>query len=188
MIYPFEGKGLVRPGGQVRCLDLSRGRKQTLKVERSEDALLAVLKGVIVVRFWGRSLRLQPGRTVRVRTGQLHLEAPEGGRILWITLGLPPSELARDHKELEALLEALPSQGAAEALVQRLQAHIALEEALYYPTLSPGNRRDRLLEHRLLLELLGELQSSLREGRPVDGVVERLKIALQAHSEAELRT
>ena len=96
-------------------------------------------------------------------------------------------ELARDHKELEALLEALPSQGAAEALVQRLQAHIALEEALYYPTLSPGNRRDRLLEHRLLLELLGELQSSLREGRPVDGVVERLKIALQAHSEAELK-
>ncbi len=187
MVQLFEDKALVRPGGRIVCLNLAPGEGRTLEVERSEDALLAVLEGVLVVRFWGRSLRLRSGRTVRVRPGQLHVEAPEGGRILWITLGLSPSQLARDHKELEALLETLPSRGAAEALVRRLQAHIALEEALYYPTLSPGNRRERLLEHRLLLELLGELQSALREGRPVGGVVERLKTALRAHSEAELK-
>ena len=187
MVRPFKGQALVRPGGQVMYLDLAPGERRTLEVERSEDALLAVLEGTLVLGFWGRALRLRTGRTERVGPGKLRLEAPEGGRALWIVLGVSENQLARDHEELLALLEALPSQEAAEALIGRLQAHIALEEALYYPTLSPGSRRERLLEHRLLLELLGELRSALRAGRAVSGVVERLKTALRAHSEAELR-
>lgn len=160
MVEPFEGKALVRPGGRVEPLDLAPGERRTLAVERSEDALLVGLQGTLVLRFWGRAL--------------------------WVVLGLAQSRLAQDHEALLALLEALPSPEAAFALSRKLRDHIALEEALYYPTLSPGRRRERLLEHRILLELLEELGTALREGRTVQGVVERLKTAFLAHSEAEL--
>ncbi|RTH18901.1 hemerythrin [Thermus scotoductus] len=186
MVEPFEGKALVRPGGRVEPLDLAPGERRTLAVERSEDALLVGLQGTLVLRFRGRSLRLGPGKTARLRPGRLDLEAPEGGRALWVVLGLAQSRLAQDHEALLALLKALPSPEAAFALSRKLRDHIALEEALYYPTLSPGRRRERLLEHRILLELLEELGTALREGRTVQGVVERLKTAFLAHSEAEL--
>jgi hypothetical protein len=108
MVRPFKGQALVRPGGQVMYLDLAPGERRTLEVERSEDALLAVLEGTLVLGFWGRALRLRAGRTVRVGPGKLRLEAPEGGRALWIVLGVSENQLARDHEELLALLEALP--------------------------------------------------------------------------------
>ncbi|MCH1928306.1 hypothetical protein L6232_26270, partial [Shewanella sp. C31] len=58
---------------------------------------------------------------------------------------------------------------------------------LYYPTLSPGTARERLLEHRILRELMGELLKALKEGRRVEGLVGRLKTAFLAHSAAELK-
>lgn len=136
--------------------------------------------------FWRKAVEVEVGKVARLHRGRLVLKATEGTRVLLVTLGVSPDTLAQDHERFLALLEALPSPEAAFALSRKLRDHIALEEALYYPTLSPGRRRERLLEHRILLELLEELGTALREGRTVQGVVERLKTAFLAHSEAEL--
>lgn len=136
--------------------------------------------------FWRKAVEVEVGKVARLHRGRLVLKATEGIRVLLVTLGVSPDTLAQDHERFLALLEALPSPEAAFALSRKLRDHIALEEALYYPTLSPGRRRERLLEHRILLELLEELGTALREGRTVQGVVERLKTAFLAHSEAEL--
>ena len=187
MVEPFTGKALARPGGSVQLLELAPGEERPLRVERSGSALLAALQGSLLLRFWGRTASLAPGQVVRVRPGHLTLLAPAGGRALLVVLGVSPGRLSQEHEEILGLLENPPTPQAAEALAQKLEAHISLEEALYYPTLSPGKRRERKLEHRLLQELARELLTATREGRPTEGVVDRLRTAFLAHAEAELR-
>lgn len=186
MVTLFQGTLLVRPGGRVRILDLQSGEEIHLEVQKGEDVLLAVLKGSLELFFWRKTLQVDAGEIARLHRGRLILRAPEEARALLITLGVSPESLAQDHERLLALLEALPSREAAEALARKLEEHIAKEETLYYPTLSPGKLKERLLEHRLLRELLAELLTTLKENRPTEGVVQRFKTALLAHSEAEL--
>ncbi|TBH20066.1 hemerythrin domain-containing protein [Thermus thermamylovorans] len=186
MVAIFRGRDLIRPGGRVAVLELSPGEEVPVQVQKGEDALLAAIQGELKLRFWSRSLEVRSGEVARLRRGKLVLSAPKGGRALLVVLGISPESLARDHERLLALLEALPAREAAEALAQAFEEHIAKEEALYYPTLSPGKLKERLLEHRLLRELLTELLKALKEGRSTEGIVQRLKTAFQAHSEAEL--
>ncbi|GLV47261.1 hypothetical protein TJA_04340 [Thermus sp. LT1-2-5] len=186
MVKAFLGKSLARPGGRVEVLEVAPGQEVEIKVFRSEDALLVGLKGNLLLHFWQRRGALLPGEVVRLRPGRLTLRSPEGGRALLVTLGVSPERLRKDHAYLSSLLEDLPSREVAEILAQKLEAHIALEEALYYPTFSPGKLKERLLEHRILRELLGELLKTLKEGRSAKHVVERLRTAFLAHAEAEL--
>ncbi|WP_243026623.1 hemerythrin domain-containing protein [Thermus albus] len=186
MVTLFQGKLLIRPGGRLRILDLEPGKEVSLEVKRGEDVLLAPLRGRLRLLFWRKAFELEAGEIARLYRGRLILKAPEGARALLITLGVSSETLAQDHKRLLTLLEALPSREAAEALARKLEEHIAKEETLYYPTLSPGKLKERLLEHRLLRELLAELLTTLKENRPTEGVVQRFKTALLAHSEAEL--
>lgn len=155
-------------------------------VQRGEDVLLAPLQGTWRILFWNRGTEVKPGEVARLGRGKITLRTPQGGKALLVVLGLSSKGIAQDHERLLALLEALPAQGAVETLVQAFEAHIAKEEALYYPTLSPGKLKERLLEHRILRELLAELLKALRQGRSTGGIVQRLKTAFQAHSEAEL--
>lgn len=185
MLRKFQGQALTHPGGRVQVLDLAPGEERALEVQRSEDALLAALRGRLILEGW-RPLRLAPGEVARVGRGRYRLKAPEGGRGLLVVFGLSPELLAQDHERLFKLLEALPNREAALALAQSFTLHATLEEALYYPTLSPGALKERLLEHRLLRELLGELLQAVREGRPTEGLAHRFRLALEAHAQAEL--
>ncbi len=185
MLKKFRGQTLAHPGGRVQVLDLAPWEERELEVQRSEDALLVSLKGRLVLEGW-RALNLSPGEIARMGRGRFRLKAPEGGRGLLVVFGLSPKALVQDHERLLALLEALPDREAALALAQGFETHAALEEALYYPTLPPGALKERLLEHRLLRELLGELLRAVRKGRPTEGIAQRLRLALEAHAQAEL--
>ncbi|WP_243090971.1 hemerythrin domain-containing protein [Thermus neutrinimicus] len=186
MVTIFQGKRLVRPGGKVQILDLQPGVEVPIEVRRGEDVLLAPLRGGLRLLFWRKAVEVEVGKVARLHRGRLVLKAAEGARVLLVTLGVSPDTLAQDHERFLALLEALPTREAAEVLARKLEEHIAKEEALYYPTLSPGKLKERLLEHRLLRELLAELLTALKENRPTEGIVQRFKTALLAHSEAEL--
>lgn len=182
----FQGKLLMRPGGKVQILDLQPGEEVSLEVWKGEDVLVAPLRGRLQLLFWRKAVEVEVGEVARLHRGRLALKALERTRALLVTLGVSPDILAQDHERLLALLEALPTREATETLARKLEEHIAKEEALYYPTLSPGKLKERLLEHRLLRELLAELLTTLKENRPTEGIVQRFKAALLAHSEAEL--
>ncbi len=178
----FHGKTLVRPGGQARVWDLAG--EEAVKVESSEAALLACLKGHLELVRWQKEVPLEAGEVVRLKPGAYRIRGE--GRAMLVLFGLSREALEREHEAFFALLEALPAREAAEALARLFEAHAAKEETLYYPTLSPGARRERVLEHRLLRELIGELLKALREGRGTEGIIDRLRTALEAHAEKEL--
>lgn len=107
MVEPFEGKALVRPGGRVEPLDLAPGRGGPWQWSGARTPSWSASRGRWSLGS-GALPAPRPGKDREAEAGAAGPRAPEGGRALWVVLGLAQSRLAQDHEALLALLGPCP--------------------------------------------------------------------------------